>query len=52
MNPDPRGYYQILGVSSAASHEQIKQAYRALAKSLHPDVNQGRDTTAAFQRVN
>lgn len=52
MSNDPRGYYRILRVSPSASQEAIKQAYRAMAKALHPDLNRGQDTTAAFQAVN
>ena len=52
MNADPRGYYRLLKVPTSASPEQIKQAYRALAKALHPDLNRGQDTTQAFQAVN
>lgn len=52
MSADPRGYYRILGVTTRASQEQIKQAFRSLAKALHPDLNRGQDTTAAFQAVN
>lgn len=32
-------YYKILGVSAQAEEEQIKQAYRRLAKKYHPDLN-------------
>ncbi len=32
-------YYKILGVSEQAEEEQIKQAYRRLAKKYHPDLN-------------
>lgn len=52
MSADPRGYYRILRVPHSATPEAIKQAYRALAKALHPDLNRGQDTTAAFQAVN
>ncbi len=52
MSSDPRGYYRTLRLSPGASYDQIKQAYRTLAKQLHPDLNRGQDTTAAFQVVN
>lgn len=32
-------YYKVLGVSEQAGEEQIKQAYRKLAKKYHPDLN-------------
>lgn len=51
-NNDPRGYYRVLGVPRTASQAEIKDAYRMLAKRLHPDLNRGEDTTEAFQRVN
>ena len=52
MAADPRNYYKILRIPSSATPDQIKQAYRALAKALHPDLNRGQDTTQAFQAVN
>ncbi|MFN5516487.1 MAG: DnaJ domain-containing protein, partial [Cyanobacteriota bacterium] len=33
-----RNYYQVLGVSQDATSEEIKQAFRRLARKYHPDV--------------
>jgi molecular chaperone DnaJ len=41
-----KDYYQILGVAESASADEIKKAYRKLAKQFHPDANQN-DPTAA-----
>jgi molecular chaperone DnaJ len=47
-----RDYYDILGVKKGATDEEIKKAYRRLARQYHPDVNkEDKDTEARFKEI-
>jgi molecular chaperone DnaJ len=47
-----RDFYEILGVSRDADKEDIKQAYRRLARKYHPDVNKEEGAEERFKEIN
>ena len=50
---EKRDYYEVLGVAKTASEDEIKSAYRKLAKKYHPDLNPGNaEAEAKFKEVN
>ncbi len=53
MADNKRDYYEVLGVNKGASEDEIKKAYRSLAKKYHPDMNPGdKEAEAKFKEVN
>ncbi len=46
-----KDYYKILGVERTANEEQIKKAYRKLARKYHPDVSKEKDAEEKFKEV-
>jgi len=50
---DKRDYYEVLGLNKGASEDEIKKAYRRMAKQYHPDLHPGdKDAEAKFKEVN
>src|SRR5438445_1472869 len=51
MATTERDYYELLGISRNASESEIKKAFRALARELHPDVSDAPDAEERFREV-
>jgi molecular chaperone DnaJ len=47
-----RDYYEVLGIPRTASQEEIKKAFRKLARQYHPDVNKEPGAEAMFKEIN
>jgi len=45
-------YYEVLGIGRGASQDEIKRAYRRLARQYHPDVNKSPDAEERFKEIN
>ncbi len=52
MSPTKRDYYEILGIPRDAGKDDIRTAYRRLARQCHPDVNKEPDAENRFKEIN
>lgn len=48
----PKDYYKTLGIESNATKEEVKKAYKKLAKKYHPDLNKSKDAAEKFKEIN
>jgi len=49
---EKRDYYEVLGISRNASEDEIRNAFRNLARKYHPDVNDAHDAEERFKEIN
>ena len=50
---DKRDYYEVLGIAKGASEDEIKKAYKKMARKYHPDLNPGdKEAEEKFKEVN
>lgn len=47
-----KNYYKVLGISEDASQDEIKKAFRQLARKYHPDVNKDSNSEEKFKEIN
>ena len=47
-----RDYYEVLGVQKGASNDEVKAAFRKLARQYHPDVNKDEGAEEKFKEIN
>jgi len=52
MAPEKRDYYEVLGVPHEASKDDLRTAYRKLARRYHPDVSKESDAEVRFKEIN
>ena len=53
MAQEKRDYYEVLGVAKGASDDELKKAYRRLAKQYHPDLHPNdKEAEEKFKEIN